>query len=188
MQRSDPRQEYSTTGFGRRKWVQRATRAYAFPRLAFALVLLFASAFGVAAELPHHHLGFIVGHAEEENAEGEFQRGSVLGLEYVHKFHDRWALGAVFEQETFGNNQKRHGILAVPVSFYVSKHWRLFAAAGMEFSDPWKPDKAMGRLGTGYEFPIGKRGWTLAPEVQIDFVEGGTNVYVFALVLGYGWH
>ena len=163
----------------------------ALPRVLAGLSLLvamFVSPLAGAAELPHHHIALIVGHAEEEQSDGERESGSVLGLEYVYKFHERWALGGVFEIETFGDNHKRHGILAVPVSFYASKHWRLFAAAGVEFSEPWKADKAMGRLGTGYEFPLGKSGWTLAPEVQVDFVEGGTRVDVFALALGYGWH
>jgi len=42
------------------------------------------------------------------------------------------------------------------------------------------------RLGTGYEFEIGKH-FTLAPEAQVDFVAGGTKVYVIALSLGYGF-
>ena len=156
-------------------------------RIAALATLSVLAGTALGAELPHHHLGVIIGHAEEENAEGDFESGTVVGVEYVHQFHPRWALGGVFEIESFGNNHKRHAILAMPVSFYARPRWRLYAAAGIEFSEPWKADKAMARLGTSYEFPLGD-GWTLAPEVQVDFVQGGTTVYVFALALGFGWH
>jgi hypothetical protein len=51
---------------------------------------------------------------------------------------------------------------------------------------PGDLDKAMLRVGTGYQFSLGGH-WTLAPEVQVDFVSGGAKVYVFALALGYGF-
>ncbi len=44
----------------------------------------------------------------------------------------------------------------------------------------------MFRLGAGYEFKLGKN-LTLAPEAQVDFVAGGTKVYVVAIALGYGF-
>jgi hypothetical protein len=136
--------------------------------------------------LPHHHLAVIVGHAQEEQEDGHHESGTVLGLDYIYRFHEHWGVGAAFEVESFGNNHDRHGILAVPVSFFPSHHWRLFAAPGMEFSEPWEAEKAMFRLGVGYEFELGKR-LTLSPEVQVDFVEGGSKVYVLALAFGFGF-
>ena len=110
----------------------------------------------------------------------------MLGLGYLRRFHEHWGVGAGFEMEVFGDNQKRHGILALSVSYFPGGGWRLFGAPGVEFSEPWKADKALIRIGVGYEFEIGKR-LTLAPEAQMDFVEGGTNVFVFALAFGFGF-
>ena len=56
----------------------------------------------------------------------------------------------------------------------------------MEFSEPWEAEKAIFRLGASYEFHIGER-FTIAPEAQVDFVEGGTNVYVFGFAFGIGF-
>ena len=134
----------------------------------------------------NNHLALIVGHAEEEQKDGHHESGSVLGLDYIRHLNHRWGIGATFEVETFGNNHKRHGILAIPVSFYPGGNWRLFAAPGVEFEEPWAPEKGPLRLGVGYEFHLGKR-FTLAPEAQVDFVEGGTTVYVFALAFGFGF-
>lgn len=86
----------------------------------------------------------------------------------------------------FGGHSKRHGILAIPFSYHPNKHWRLFMAPGLEFRKPGDPDKALLRVGSGYEFKIGGH-FTIAPEFQIDFVAGGTKVYVFALAFGYGF-
>jgi hypothetical protein len=130
-----------------------------------------------------NHLALIIGHAEEEQSDGHFESGSVLGLDYIRHVAHRWGLGATFEMETFGNNQKRHGILVMPVSYYPGGNWRLFAAPGVEFSEPWKPDKAILRIGASYSFHLTGR-LSLAPEAQIDFVEGGSTVYVFALAFG----
>ncbi len=148
---------------------------------------LLAAPYALADETAGHgaknHLAFIIGHAEEEQSDGHHESGSVLGIDYIRHLNHRWGLGATFEVETFGNNHKRHGILAVPVSFFPGGNWRLFAAPGVEFSEPWKPEKGILRLGAGYEFHLGER-FSLAPEAQVDFVEGGTTVYVFALAFG----
>jgi hypothetical protein len=137
--------------------------------------------------LPHNHIALIVGHAEEEQADGHHEDGKLFGIDYIRQFHEHWAWGLTLEQEGFGDNdQARHGILAVPVSFFVNDRWRVFAAPGIEFREKGERDKALFRLGTGYSFSLGKH-LSLAPEVQIDFIEGGTKVFVFALALGYGF-
>ena len=156
--------------------------------VAAGMALLQTSA-AVADDENHHepnHIAFIVGHAEEEQADGHHQSGNVLGIEYIRHLNDRWAWGVAFEVEAFGDQQKRHGILAIPISYFPTDSIRLFVAPGVEFSEPWDPDKAMARLGIGYEFELGHH-WSLAPEAQVDFVAGGTNVYVLALTLGYGF-
>jgi hypothetical protein len=136
--------------------------------------------------LPHNHIALIAGIAYEETADGHHEDGHLLGIDYIRQFGEHWGWGVGFESEIFDNSQKRTGVLAVPISYFPGGHWRLFAAPGIEFHDPGDPDKAMFRVGASYEFALGKH-FTLAPEAQVDFVAGGTKVYVIALALGYGF-
>jgi len=137
--------------------------------------------------LPHNHIAVLAGRAYEETKDGHHEDGNLLGIAYTRQFHEHWGWGLTFEQEVFGNNeQTRHGVFSVPVSYFVNDRWRLFIAPGVEFRGRGDPDEAMLRLGTGYEFEIGKH-FTLAPEAAVDFIAGGTRVYVIALSLGYGF-
>jgi len=137
--------------------------------------------------LSHNHIAVIVGRAYEETDDGHHEDGNVVGVDYTRQFHEHWAWGLTFEQEAFGNNdQSRHGVFALPVSYFVNERWRFFAGPGIEFRGRGDPDEPMLRIGTGYEFDIGKH-FTLAPEAQIDLISGGTKVYVVALSLGFGF-
>jgi hypothetical protein len=136
--------------------------------------------------LPHNHIALIAGIAYEEAADGHHEDGHLVGIEYIRQFSEHWGWGVGFESEIFDNSQKRTGVLAVPISYFPGGHWRLFAAPGIEFHERGDPDKPMFRVGASYEFALGKH-FTLAPEAQVDFVAGGTNVYVIALALGYGF-
>ena len=136
--------------------------------------------------LPHNHIALLAGIAYEETDDGHHEDGHVVGVEYIRQFSEHWGWGVGFESEVFGNEQKRHGVLAFPISYFPGNRWRLFAAPGIEFRESGEPDKAMFRLGAGYEFELGEH-FTLAPEAQVDFIAGGTKVYVIALALGYGF-
>jgi len=137
--------------------------------------------------LPHNHLALIVGHAEERLSNGHQADGKVWGLDYTRQYHEHWGWGLTIEQEGFrDNDNRRHGIVAVPVSYFISERWRVFAAPGIEFHNHGDPDEPMFRIGTGYEFALGNY-LTLSPEVQVDFIPGGTRVYVFVLAFGYGF-
>jgi hypothetical protein len=143
-----------------------------------------------ADEEGHHealnHIALIGGVAYEEKADGHRENGNMIGMEYIRTIKEAWRLGVSFELEAFGDNHDRQGVLAFPVSYFVNHRWRLFAAPGIEFRDQGDPDKAMFRVGTGYEFFLGEH-WVISPEAQVDFIAGGTNVYVFGLALGYGF-
>lgn len=137
--------------------------------------------------LPHDHLALLVGVAYEEESDSHNEDGYVAGLEYIRQFHEHWGLGAAFEFNSFGGDtMKRQAVLVIPVSYFPAERWRLFAAPGIEFRDRREPDKAVLRVGAGYEFEIGRH-MTFSPEFQIDFVSGGTKVYVFLLTFGYGF-
>ena len=133
-----------------------------------------------------NHLALIVGHAEEEDSDGHRESGKLLGGEYLRMLTDRWSWGVIAETEAFGSDHERQGILAVPFSYFPTRDWRLFAAPGIEFRERGDPEHFMFRIGTGYQFRLGER-VTLSPEIEVDFVSGGTRVFVFALALGYGF-
>jgi hypothetical protein len=145
------------------------------------------SAFAAEGGERHHHknhIAFLVGLAGEEQKDGHYQSGGMLGVEYIRQIvNEHWRMGAAFEMETFGDNHERYGIFAVPVSYFVTPSWRVFVAPGVEFSEPWKAEDAMIRLGTGFTFELTQR-FSITPEAQIDFVEGGKTVYVVSLAFG----
>lgn len=156
--------------------------------LAVGVLTLPPSVFAAEGEehhLPHNHLALIIGTAMERH-DGHAENGNILGIEYERWYSEKWGIGGVFEQEAFGDRTDRHAILAVPISYHVNKHWRLFLAPGLEFHERGDPEKPLLRLGTGYEFNLSGH-FTFAPEFQIDFVAGGAKVYVFSLTLGYGF-
>ena len=74
----------------------------------------------------------------------------------------------------------------MPLSYFPNERWRLLAGPGVEFHEPGDPESAVFRIGASYEFELGKH-FTLSPEAVIDFVEGGTTVYVLGFSLGYGF-
>lgn len=156
--------------------------------LAVGILTLPSCIFAAEGEehhLPHNHVALIIGTAMERH-DGHEEDGGLLGLEYERQYSEKWGIGGIFEQEAFGGRTNRHAILAIPVSYHVNKHWRLFMAPGIEFRKFGDPDKALLRLGTGYEFNLSSH-LTIAPEFQVDFVAGGARVYVFALAFGYGF-
>jgi len=136
--------------------------------------------------LPHNHIALTAAEAFEEQADGHRERGNVLGLAYVRQVTEHWGWGAALEMEAFGDHHDRLGILVVPVSYFLNERWRLLAGPGIEFREPGERDHFVFRIGAGYEFELGKH-FTLSPEAVIDFVEGGTTVYVLGFALGYGF-
>jgi len=137
-------------------------------------------------EQHHHmnHIAFLVGNAKEEQEDGHHESGGMWGIEYIRQIvNEHWRIGAAFEMETFGDNHDRYGVLAFPVSYFVTPSWRVFVAPGLEFGEHWKSEDGMIRLGTGYTFELTER-FSITPEAQVDFVEGGKEVYVLSLAFG----
>jgi hypothetical protein len=136
--------------------------------------------------LPHNHIAVVAAAAFEEQADGHRERGNVLGLAYVRQVTEHWGWGAAIEMEVFGDSNDRLGVLVLPVSYFPNDRWRLLAGPGVEFRERGEREHALLRVGAGYEFELGER-FTLSPEVVVDFVAGGTTVYVLGLALGYGF-
>jgi len=162
------------------------------PIITLAAIILSLPSLSCFAEdeadhhLPHNHIALIAAAAYEEKADGHHERGNVLGLEYVRQVTEHWGWGAALEMEAFGDSHDRMGILVVPVSYFPNEHWRLMAGPGLEFREAGEKDHTVFRVGAGYEFKLGKH-FTLSPEAVIDFVEGGTTVYVLGFAFGYGF-
>ena len=156
-----------------------------------AILLSLVSHYSLAADesghhLPHNHIALVAAAAFEEQADGHRERGNVLGLEYIRQVTEHWGWGAAIEMEAFGDHHDRLGILVVPVSYFPNEHWRLLAGPGVEFRERGEREHAVFRVGAGYAFEIGKH-FTLSPEAIVDFVAGGTTVYVLGFSLGYGF-
>jgi hypothetical protein len=137
----------------------------------------------------HHknHIALLIGHAEEEQADGHHESGAMVGVEYYRQIiNEHWRIGAAFEMESFGDNHARYGVIAIPASYFFTPGWRVFVAPGMEFGEDWETTDAMIRIGTGYTFNLTER-FSISPEVQVDFVEGGKEVYVLSLAFGLGF-
>jgi hypothetical protein len=130
--------------------------------------------------LPHHHLSLFAGGGVETEHGDSSRGGFAFGLVYEYRFHEKWGIGAAVD--ALGQNTMRDTAVAVPVSFHLTEHWRLFAGPGVEITD--HGNEFLIRMGVGYEIPlVGK--WTIAPEFAADFVEGGKRLFIGGLALGY---
>ena len=133
--------------------------------------------------LPLHHAAMFAGVGVEESKQAHNESGIALGLKYRLLFHPKWSIGADIEK-LFGDGPDRSWVIAMPLSFYLTERWRLFLGPGYEISD--NHDKYLTRSGLAYEFEM-SGGWSLAPEIVIDFISGGTTTYVAGIAVGYGF-
>ncbi len=156
--------------------------------LGILVVLLAPSGAEAADDDEHgeshpHHFALFLGAGLETDREGEEEdKGLAVGLEYEYRLSERWGIGGVFE--TLGGTTTREVSVIMPVSLHPGGGWRLFAGPGYEFTE--KKDKALLRLGAGYEFHL-KGGWSLAPEFIVDLVDGGGTIWIAGVAIGYGF-
>jgi len=93
-----------------------------------------------------------------------------VGLTDERRF-DRFGTGFIAE---FTKAGRRETILALPFFWHPVEPWRTVVAIGTEISDG--DNSFLTRVGGSYEFEFS--GWSLSPEVNVDFVDHGT-VLVF---------
>lgn len=134
-------------------------------------------------EYPHSHLALFVGAGVEKHENQHKEDGSALGIEYELQFNAKWGVGLDVER-LVGGDTERSWVVAMPVSYHPSEHWRLFAGPGLEPRED--RDKKMLRLGVAYEFDL-ENGWTASPEVLLDFLDGGAKTIVIGIALGHGF-
>jgi len=86
-----------------------------------------------------------------------------LGLTYERKF-ERFGTGIIAE---FTKAENRETIVALPFFWHPMEPWRTVVAVGTEISDG--DHSFLTRVGGSYEIEFS--GWSLSPEVNIDFVD-----------------
>jgi hypothetical protein len=93
-----------------------------------------------------------------------------LGLTYEHQF-GRFGTGFIAE---FTDSDSRDAVLAIPFFWHPAEPWRTVLAVGTEIDGG--DNSFLTRVGASYE--IGFNGWSLSPEINLDFVDSST-VLVF---------
>ncbi len=95
-----------------------------------------------------------------------------LGVTYEHRF-GRFGTGFIAE---FTKSDRRDSVLAVPFFWHPADPWRTVVAIGTEYNDG--ENSFLTRVGGSYEFEFS--GWSLSPEVNVDFVDRGTVLVIGA--------
>jgi hypothetical protein len=99
-----------------------------------------------------------------------------LGLAYERRIRQEFGVGVMAEF-----TKGREWVLAVPFSWHVTESWKVEFAAGAELA-PDDDDEFLARIGASYEF--GFSGWSLAPELNVDFAGGEVKT---VLGISFGW-
>lgn len=86
-----------------------------------------------------------------------------LGLTYERKF-GRFGTGLVAE---FTKAEARDSVLILPFFWHPAEPWRVLVGVGTEYSD--SENSFLTRVGGSYEIEFS--GWSLSPEVNVDFVD-----------------
>jgi hypothetical protein len=101
-----------------------------------------------------------------------------VGATYVRRFRDKFGVGAIAEYTDDSPN--REWVLLVPLFWHVIDPWKVLIAPGIERTDGG--NEYMTRFGASYEFAFD--GWTLAPELNFDFVDSEVKTVVG---VSFGW-
>lgn len=152
--------------------------------LIFALCVLCSSAV-IATETesdkPHegeeshgkHALAVIAG----VTLEGDEDLGT-LGIEYSYRFHKYWSVGGAIER---ADREKDSTLVIAFVHLWPYKGW--FLGPGLGRKDPGDARENTVRATIGYEFELGG-GWGIAPQANVDFIEGHENEEVYIISIG----
>ena len=133
----------------------------------------------------HKHIALFLGIGKEDDGHGHTHDADAIGLEFQYRLDDKWGIGAVLERVDVGSHTST--VAVVPFSRFFGDSIRIFGGPGYEFKPNARKDKALLRAGIGYEFELSDK-WSLAPEAQIDLIEGGESTWLVGVALGYGFH
>ena len=129
----------------------------------------------------HNHMALFLG-AGEEKGHGNSHSASAIGLEFEKRYHDEWGIGAVLESVTVHGHTNT--VIVVPLSYHLDENWRLLLGPGYEFTDG--KNRALMRIGAGYQWHIADK-WSVAPEILLDFIDGGSKTYLLGIAIGYSF-
>ena len=164
-----------------------ATKRRSCTTITALFLLLFISGAAVGDETEDHHsaesehethhpnvLAVFVGVAFEDRRDN----GVALGLEYERRLSRVFGVGALVEH-TFGDIDTT--VYAVPFAFH-HKRWKFVVAPGIEDGDHGSENLI--RVGAEYAFEVRK--WEIAPQFDLDFVDGD-SVLVVGAAFGKGF-
>ena len=117
---------------------------------------------------------------DAENAEGEtFEANSIevflggtfddgdseasYGISYERRLNESIGIGGEVEY-----TNGREWVYLVPFTIHITEPWKIMLAGGVEHEEG--ENLFLSRIGTAYEFKFD--GWSLAPEINADFVDG----------------
>jgi len=156
-------------------------------RMALAVGLaLFASPFAYSQEEAHdgeshtssehkNVFALFVGVATEDRRD----KGPAIGLEYERRLGASFGIGVLAER-TFGDLDTM--VYAVPFAYH-SGAWKAYVAPGIEDREGHETEDLV-RIGAEYGWEV--NGWEIAPQVDLDFVDG-KRVFVIGVTFGKGF-
>lgn len=132
-----------------------------------------------SSEHPYHAntVGVFVGFATGD--EGVRENAFALGLEYEHRFTESFGIGGVIEH-TWGDFDA--WVFAIPFAYHNGP-WKTYVAPGIENSG--HDTENLVRLGVEYGFH--RNGWEISPQLDLDIIEGGTEVWTAGVVFARGF-
>lgn len=147
--------------------------------LALAPCSLFADSEG-AAETHHEHARNSINFGIASTREKDGERAPTFSVSYNHRFADEFSIGALVE---YAVDPLHLWIVGAPLKYFPGGGWVLTAMPALEYHN--SHSEPLFRLGVGYDFEL-EGGNTLAPEINIDFVDGSTDL-VIGLAFGIGF-
>jgi hypothetical protein len=158
-------------------------------RLSVLLAVLLTAAIPAAAQesstesgtpeesVRRNSIGLFMGATLEADEEGAF----TIGLDYERRLGAVFGIG-VLADKPFGG--ARSSLLLGGLFWHPVRQVRLDVAPGIEINQGESEEFVL-RLGADYDFEIRER-WSIAPNVNLDFVDGRT-VWVIGAELGYSF-
>lgn len=110
------------------------------------------------------------------NTQDGSENGASIGLGYEYRLNPLLALGFLGE---YAGGDFNSWMIGVQALIFPHAGWFFRLAPGLEYED--SESNFLFRTGLGYEFELSSR-WSLAPEFNVDFVDGDTKM-VYGLSL-----
>lgn len=120
----------------------------------------------------HNKPGLFVGNTHDGS-----KNGLSIGLEYEYLLSQLFGLGAMVE---YAGGDHNAWVLGVPFFLHPYAGWFLLLMPGVEIED--HENSFLVRAGVGYDFEIAPK-WSLAPEFNVDFIEGGDRKLIYGLTV-----